>query len=314
MRIEYQVAAAFALDLLFGDPRSLPHPVRVIGEMALRLENPLRRRIVNQRAAGVCAALLIIGGAAFSAFALLALSSLVASWARDVMVVLLLYFCFAARDLADHASRVLRDLRAGDLVQARFHVSWMVGRDTATLDERGVVRAAVESVAENTVDGVIAPLFFALLCGPVAAIAYKAVSTLDSTFGYKNARYLHFGWASARFDDCLAYIPARLTLLVMPVASALVGLHPILAMRMGLRDGRKHASPNSGLSEASAAGALNVRLGGPLLRKGQPCVAPWLGDDGEPLAAHHIARVVRLMLATVLLFLVAGFCLRFFLI
>jgi adenosylcobinamide-phosphate synthase len=165
-----------------------------------------------------------------------------------------------------------------------------------------VIRAAVESVAENTVDGVTAPLFFAFLGGPVAALTYKAISTLDSTFGYKNERYIYFGWASARIDDVATWVPARLTLPFVSLAAAFTGLHPWLALRCGLRDGGKHTSPNSGISEAATAGALGVELGGPLLRQGHIFEAPLLGDNLEPLQRQHISATVRLMLATAVLF------------
>ena len=228
------------------------------------------------------------------------------------MSIVLLYTCFAARDLAAHALAVWRALKKDDLGGSRRLASRMVGRDTAELDEKGVARAVVESVAENTVDGVTAPLFFALLGGPVAAIAYKAASTLDSTFGYKNERYLYFGWASARLDDVLAWLPARLTLPVMTVASALLGLRPLAALRCGIRDGRRHASPNSGISEATAAGALGVRLGGPLHRKGTLCATPYIGNGETPLQRKHIGQVTALMLVTAVCFFSAGWALRHF--
>jgi len=159
----------------------------------------------------------------------------------------------------------------------------MVGRDTDCLDEAGIVRAAVESVAENTVDGVTAPLFFAILGGPVGALTYKAISTLDSTFGYKNERYIQFGWASARLDDCANFVPARLTAPLIVLAAAILRLNPANAWRIFLRDGRKHPSPNSGLPEATIAGALSVQLGGTMYRKGVPVEMPRLGDPVKGL-------------------------------
>lgn len=302
MRVEVEVCIALVADLLIGDPRWLPHPVRWIGNFALRIEAPLRRIIRAPRLAGIMAALcvlLVTGGCAYGA---ITLAGLVALWLRDLVSILILYYCFAARDLAHHASDVYEALIADDLAEARSRVARIVGRDTDSLDEHGVVRAAVESVAENTVDGVTAPLFFALLLGPIGAIVYKAISTLDSTFGYKNERYLHFGWASARIDDCAAWLPARLTLPVMTIAASLSRLSPSGAWRIGLRDARKHASPNSGFSEAAAAGALRVQLGGPLLRHGRPVMAPLLGDDLVPLRREHIVEVIRLMLVTEIIF------------
>lgn len=301
MTLAAQIAAAYGLDLLLGDPRWFPHPVKYIGRGALALEEPLRRHVTNQRLAGVIAVIAVVGGtAALAAVALLAARH-AHPWLEDAVSILILYTTFATRDLAAHASAVDRALRRHDLPAARLLVSRIVGRDTDALDEVGVVRAAVESVAENTVDGVTAPLFFAALGGPILALAYKAISTLDSTFGYRNERYLHFGWASARLDDVAAWLPARLTLPVIAVAAACAGCRPVSAWRIGLRDCRKHASPNSGFAEAAMAGALGVQLGGPLLRKGHPVALPTMGEPFETLRVAHIRRAIALMLLTSLI-------------
>jgi adenosylcobinamide-phosphate synthase len=301
MNVATQMAAAYALDLACGDPRWLPHPVKWIGRGAQALERPLRRAISNQRLAGVLAAFFVVGGVALLAWAALRLAYGLHPWAGDALSVLLLYTTLATRDLAAHAMRVYRALKRKDLARAREFVSHIVGRDTQALDEAGVARAAVESVAENTVDGVTAPLFFAALGGPVCALAYKAVSTLDSTFGYKNERYIDFGWASARLDDAAAYLPARLSFPLIAVAALLCGERPRAAWRLGVRDGRKHASPNAGIADAAAAGALGVQLGGALCRNGQRVELPLLGEPREPLQTAHIRRAVVLMAMTSLL-------------
>ena len=176
--------------------------------------------------------------------------------------ILVIYTTIAARDLARHSMAVLRPLAAGDLVEARRRVALIVGRDTARLDEAGVVRAAVESVAESTVDGVTAPLFFAVVAGPVGAMVYRAINTLDSMFGHQDERYREFGWAAARIDDLANYLPARLTAPLVCLAALLLRQRPRLACAILARDGRKHASPNAGLTEAAMAGALGVQLGG----------------------------------------------------
>jgi adenosylcobinamide-phosphate synthase len=302
MRLELEIGIAIVLDLIIGDPRWLPHPVKLIGRAAAALEAPMRRLFCSPRLAGVMTALVVISGTALIAWSLIFAAGFAGAWLQDAISILLIYFAFAAHDLAGHAFAVYKALKEENLEKARVMVSRVVGRDTACLDERGVVRAAVESVAENTVDGVTAPLFFAFLGGPVGALTYKAISTLDSTFGYKNERYLYFGWASARIDDLAAWIPARLTLPFISLAAAFTGLHPWLALRYGLRDGGKHASPNSAISEAASAGALGVQLGGPLYRQGLSWEAPLLGESMEPLQRHHILTVIRLMLMTALLF------------
>jgi len=184
---------ALSLDFLIGDPRWLPHPVRIIGRTAQRLEGPARHALHNQRFAGMVVAAAVIGGTGFATWGLLAAARGVSSMIGDLVAVWLLYVTLAAKDLSVHSRAVFVALEAGDLPLARYSVSRMVGRDTGTLDEPGIVRATAESVAENTVDGVLAPLFFAVLFGPVGAMTYKAINTLDSSFGYRNDRYLRFG-------------------------------------------------------------------------------------------------------------------------
>jgi adenosylcobinamide-phosphate synthase len=303
MRLEYQILSAFALDLLLGDPRWLPHPVKLIGRFALSLEAPLRKAISNARAAGIIAAGLVVGLSGLITFLILQGAARLHPIAGDAAAILILYTAFATRDLLRHSQQVYRALQNGDLPEARRRVAWLVGRDTDRLDEQGVSRAAVESVAENLVDGVTAPIFFAVLGGPIAAMMYKAASTLDSTFGYKDERYLFFGWASARMDDVANFLPARLTLPVVALAAAILGRHPIQALRIGLRDGGKHPSPNAGLAEATVAGALGVQLGGLNYYDGEPYEGALLGDPIEPLDKRHILAVNLLAFGTALLFL-----------
>jgi adenosylcobinamide-phosphate synthase len=305
MRLEYQVIAAFGIDLVLGDPRWLPHPVKFIGRFAAALESPLRRAIPNARVAGVIAVLAVLAVAGGAAFLLVAAAGCLLPALADAVSIALLYTCFAGRDLARHSQRVYQALAAGDLPEARRRVAMLVGRDTESLDEPDVVRATVESVAENMVDGVTAPLLFAVIGGPVGAILYKAVNTLDSTFGYKNERYLQFGWASARLDDVVNFIPARLTAPLTAFASALLGMRPLGAWQIFRRDGRRHPSPNSGLTEAAVAGALGVQLGGTNIYFGVASERPRMGDPLHPLAPAHILQTNRLMLLTSLLALAA---------
>lgn len=297
MNLEYQIIIAFGLDLLCGDPAWLPHPVRMIGRLAMFLENPARG-IMPPRTAGIVVALTVLIVTAALTGGIIYLARLLHPVAGDVLSIYLLYTTMAARDLADHSRSVLRALLAGNLVEARKRVSLIVGRDTNELTEEGVVRATVESVAENTVDGVIAPLIFACIGGPVLAMTYKAASTLDSTFGYKNERYARFGTASAKIDDAANYIPARLAVLLIALAAWVTGMKAGQAYRIARRDGRNHASPNSAWPEAAFAGALEIQLGGPLLRKGLPVEMPYIGDKGDVLKSDHIRRANVLMIAT----------------
>ncbi len=293
--------AAMALDAAFGDPRWLPHPVRGLGALAAGLETLTKKLIPSARAAGVLTALVVAGSAGGAVFLLVRAAAAIHPAVGDAVSIVLIAFALAARDLAGHAMNVQRALDRGNLAEARQKAAMMVGRDTEALDEGETARAAVESVAENTVDGVTAPLLFAVLGGPAAAMMYKAVNTLDSLFGYRNERYLKFGWASARLDDAVNYLPARLTAALIPLAAALVGARPVQALRCLVRDGRKHPSPNSGLTEAAMAGALGVRLGGVSSYCGTRSTKPFLGDPLEPLGKAHIRRAVVLMAATYLL-------------
>jgi adenosylcobinamide-phosphate synthase len=298
MRLEYQIAIAFGLDLLLGDPRWLPHPVKLIGRFAAALEPPLRRLVPVARVAGILVVLAVLGTTGLATWLVVQAAGRLHPVAGELVSILLLYLCLATRDLIRHSGRVYRALADGDLVEARRRVGMMVGRDTDRLEEAQVVRAAVESVAENLVDGVTAPLFCALLAGPVGAMLYKAVNTLDSTFGYTNERWLEFGWAAARLDDLVNWLPARLTAPLVPAAAALLGLKPGNALRIVVRDRRKHPSPNAGLAEAAVAGALGVQLGGLNYYFGRASERPRLGDPLEPLARRHIGQANRLMLLT----------------
>ncbi len=288
---------ALALDFLIGDPRWVPHPVRIIGRTAQMLEGPVRGMLRNQRLAGIVVAGIVIGGTGLTTWALLTITRNVFPLLGDLVAIGILYATLAAKDLSAHSCAVLDTLEADDLPQARHAVARMVGRDTEQLEEPAIVQAAVESVAENTVDGVLAPLFFAVLFGPVGAMVYKAVNTLDSIFGYKNKRYLRFGWASARIDDATNYIPARLSVLFISLAAFLSGGRASRALRVGFRDARKHRSPNAGYPEAAFAGALGVQLGGPQIRNGRPDPVPWLGDPIDPLGREEIRKANTLMFA-----------------
>lgn len=310
MRIEYQITAAVLADLALGDPRWLPHPVRALGWVADRVEWLARRCISNERLAGILAVAILVGGAASAAGTLIEVARHIHPIVADIAAIWIIFSTVAARDLASHALAVFRPLANGDLANARLAVSKIVGRDVDRLDESGVARAAIESVAESTVDGVTAPLFFAICFGPVGAAVYRAINTLDSMFGHRDARYARFGWASARLDDLANWIPARLTAPLVCVAIALLGKRPAQALAVLRRDGRKHASPNSGLPEAAMAGALGLQLGGVNYYDGEPIERPLLGNPIETPEARHVRDAVRIMFCTMLLFLAGGLAVR----
>jgi adenosylcobinamide-phosphate synthase len=298
---------AFLLDLLIGDPQWFPHPVRLVGRLASGAERFFRAmRFLPLRVAGLLAAATVIATTAGVAQLLVWQAARLHPLAGAAMSVLLLCFAIAPRDLASHAAAVRDALLAGDIGLARQRVSMMVGRDTASLDEEGVARAAVESVAENTSDGVIAPLFFGLLFGPAGAWLYKASNTLDSMFGYRNERYLEFGWASARFDDLMNWLPARLTVLAVAAAAFILRLDPAASIRSVSAGAHLHESPNAGYPESAFAGALGVTLGGTRSYGGITRTVPALGIRNGVMDAGTIGRATQLMYATTVLFLAAG--------
>lgn len=289
------ILAAVILDWLLGDPRRIPHPVVWIGRLITALEKIIRLVVSNESFGGVLLLVLTVAASAGTAFAFLKGAYAIHTYLGHAVSITLSWTCLAARSLRRESGMVAQALTAGDIPAARTNLSYIVGRDTAHLDEPEIWRGTVETVAENTSDGVIAPLFYLILGGPVLAMAYKAVNTLDSMVGYKNERYLSLGWASARFDDLLNWLPARITGFLMVLTAPLFGLSGSNAWRIMRRDGQNHSSPNSGIPEAAAAGALGVRLGGTNFYFGKPVEKPTIGDHLRPLDAVAWRGAVRLM-------------------
>jgi adenosylcobinamide-phosphate synthase len=296
-----EVAAAYGLDLALGDPVFAWHPIRLMGRAISKAEEIVRIRNLPLGPAGwiLALGLPLVCWAIAKAF----LDSLPG---RPLISAILIYFCLSTRDLAIHAWAVLRALESGNLDGARQAVSRMVGRDTADLDSEGVTRACLESVAESTCDGVVAPLFYAFLGGAPLALAYKAISTLDSMVGHKNERYLHFGRASALLDDLANWIPARLSALLTALSAALLGLKAGAALRTAWKEARTQPSPNSGWPEAAFAGALEVRLGGPISYGGQVSDKPTLGEATLALDPFRLRLSICLMACTSFLALILG--------
>lgn len=274
-----------------------------IGRLVAALETVLRRLVRNERFGGILLLLVTVGTTYLLTVALLQGAFFINPALGFIVAAYISWTCLAARSLHSQSRLVADALAKGDLNEARLRLSYIVGRDTAALDEPAIWRATVETVAENSSDGVIAPLLYLLLGGPSLAIAYKAINTLDSMVGYKNDRYRYFGWAAARCDDLVNYLPARLTGILMVLAAPLTGLSMGGAWRIMLRDGRNHASPNSGIPEAAAAGALGVQLGGNSSYAGTMVAKPTIGDPHRPLTQGAYAGVVRLMYGTLLLML-----------
>lgn len=310
------ILLALLLDLIVGDPRWLPHPVVAIGHLIRKLDQVLRRHWLNQRLAGICLLLLVVVSSAGVTWIMLELLAALLPLAGWIAAVAVSSTCLAARSLHKESALVAAALSAGDLPLARRYLSYIVGRDTDGLEEPEIWRAVVETVAENTSDGIIAPLFWLTVGGPVGAISFKAVSTLDSMVGYRNQRYLLMGWASARMDDLLNFIPARITALLLVIAAPLAGCSASGAARITLRDRLKHPSPNSGHPEAAAAGALGVRLGGAAGYGGISSWKEYIGDPSYPIDEHSYRSMIKLMYISTMLMaagcMAAAFCLRGF--
>ena len=294
----FWIAIALAIDLVAGDPRWMPHPVRLIGKAAVALEGALTRRFGRGRLPGACLTALVVGGAYLAAWAMLFTAGQIDGRLAAGLSVYFLYVSLAARDLDRHGSKVFRALKEKNIQDARRRLALIVGRDTAHLGEKEVVRATVESVAEGTVDGVLSPLFFAALGGPPLAIAYKAANTLDSMLGHRSEEYLKFGWAAARLDDALNFVPARLARLLYPAAAFVCGLSPAECWRISVRDGGKSPSPNAAISEAALAGALGIQVGGTNLYRGVPEARPHLGDMLREPEPGDIRRAVLWLYAS----------------
>ncbi len=309
------VLCAYALDLAIGDPQRLPHPVRTIGATIVTGERIVRSVFAatprGERVGGAVLTAAIVGGTAALAVLTLRSARAIGHRAEAAAAVVTAASAIATRDLLCEALAVLAALRADDLASARTRVARIVGRDTEALDASGVARATIETLAESTCDGVVAPLFFLAVGGAPAALAFKAVSTLDSMIGHRDAVYRHFGTAAARLDDVANLLPARFTALTLACAAPLVGASLCGAMRAVWHDARTHVSPNAGFPEAAIAGALGVRLGGPLSYDGVLVDAPLLHAEGRPPCTADVERAIVLcgvvtLLAAVTLATVTG--------
>ncbi|GAB7387055.1 adenosylcobinamide-phosphate synthase CbiB [Bacillaceae bacterium] len=302
----WTIVAAFLVDLLVGDPRGVPHPVVYMGKAIVILEKWIRtiaKTEKNLKRAGALLPLTLVGGSYLLCWLLLAGLERIAPWLAWGAEVWLISTTIATKGLAQAGLEIYELLAAGRIPEARRALSMVVGRDTDKLDEREISRGAVETVAENIVDAIISPLFYAALGGAPLAMAYRAANTLDSMVGYKDDRYRELGWASARLDDLANYLPARLAAWLIVCAAWLLRLNGKNAWRIARRDARLHPSPNSGWPEAAVAGALEIRLGGLNYYRGVPSLRPPMGDPRRPIAPGDILEAVRIARCAAWLFL-----------
>lgn len=297
------VSAAIIVDLFAGDPKGIPHPVVGFGKAIAWFERLFRKESVSpllQKMLGVSLVIFLLLLVLGLTFVTLWLASLVHPLAESVVSVWLISTTIAAKGLKDAAMQVYGALASGDLEEARLRVGYIVGRDTDSLSEQEVSRAAVETVAENIVDAVVSPIFYALVGGVYGAILYRAVNTLDSMVGYKNDKYRFFGWASARLDDCLNFVPARICgFLLWLVALSSRTLSANGAWKAMRRDASKHPSPNSGIPEAAIAGALGIQLGGENRYGGIVSVRAKMGEAHRDIVIEDIPRTTRILYKTV---------------
>ncbi len=299
----YALPAAFLLDLVLGDPESLPHPIRWMGK-GITFVEPVFRKLP----AG-----LIISGTFFT------ISLITATWVLTAFVVqaaniihplfrvgieiLLIYYAVSARSLEDSALEIYRSLKQSRPHEAKTRAARIVGRDVADLNEDGIARATVETVGENLVDGVVSPLFYAAIGGAPLAMAYKMVNTLDSMVGYKNDTYRHFGKVAARIDDVANFIPARLVVAVIAIGAQILTHRGLYTLRTAMAEGANHSSPNAGYPEAAFAGALSVQLGGPNYYEGRLVKKPFIGFQFGQAGPIHIKRACDLMMLSALIWL-----------
>ena len=292
---------AYVLDLIFGDPQNVIHPVQVIGKIISTGEKILLRKKYKFLAGAV----LNIFTVSITYISMYLISKSVKISAFFMIIeIYLMYTIFSINSLAREGNRVYRILKEGDIEKARKDLSYLVSRDTETMDEKMIIRSTMETISENTVDGIVAPMFYMFLGGMPLAMAYKAINTLDSMVGYKNEKYMDFGKFSAKVDDAANFIPARITGILIVLASMILGYNYKNSLKIFLRDRKNHSSPNSAHSEASVAGALGVQFGGKVSYFGKETDKPTIGDKTKEFELEDIRKNIRIMYVTSFLSLV----------
>lgn len=301
---------SFLLDLIIGDPLALPHPVRWLGQWIEKWEPYFRKLPLTLFTSGCVFAISLICITYLITWTIVFVSNILDPYICIVMQVILIYYSISVKSLRSAAMGIYRSLKGNDIGDARIKVSQVVGRDVEYLDAKGVSRATIESVAENLVDGMISPIFFALIGGAPLAFACKMVNTLDSMIGYKDERYREFGKCAARIDDAANFIPARISIIFISLAAFISKGGMKGAFMTALDEGRNNPSPNSGFSEAAFAGALRIRLGGPSYYRGHLSEKPYIGSSFRESNTEDIKRACNLMVLSSLLWLIACWLMR----
>ena len=292
---------AYVLDLIFGDPQNVVHPVQVIGKIISAGEKVLLRKKYKFLAGAVLNIFTV--SITYTSMYLISKSVKISVFFM-IIEIYLMYTIFSINSLAREGNRVYRILKEGDIEKARKDLSYLVSRDTEMMDEKMIIRSTMETISENTVDGIVAPMFYMFLGGMPLAMAYKAINTLDSMVGYKNEKYMEFGKFSAKVDDVANFIPARITGILIVLASMILGYDYKNSLKIFLRDRKNHSSPNSAHSEASVAGALRVQFGGKVSYFGKEINKPMIGDKIKDFELEDIRKNIRIMYVTSFLSLV----------
>lgn len=302
MEILIPITLGFILDLILGDPAKIPHPIRFIGALIAKGEVFCRRICRKDKegeiAAGLILVIIVLICTYAVPWAILTLAGAINHWLAIAIETFFCFQIFATRSLANEGIRIFNYLKVGDIENARKYVGYIVGRDTENLDEAELTRATIETIAENTSDGVIAPMICMFIGGAPLAFLYKGINTMDSMIGYKNDKYINFGRDAAILDDIVNFIPAILTGLGMVAVSGFIGLNRANAWKIYNRDKRNHTSPNSGKPESACAGALGIMLGGDNYYFGKIVHKPTIGDKLMPTTAKHILEANKLLFAT----------------
>lgn len=321
MILTIEIAIGFFLDLILGDPHWLPHPIVYIGkaisilkkkiqkrlygcsygELSKREKETLIRKEKKEYVLGMILSLLVVLGSFFVAFGILWVVEKIHPWARYLLETFWIYQILATKCLKTESMKVYRKLKEGDLQGARVEISYLVGRDTASLDEEEVAKATIETIAENTSDGVVAPLFYIAIFGAPLGMAYKAINTLDSMIGYKNDEFLYLGRFAAKLDDVANFIPARICAVLMMAGAFLLRFDFRGSVKIFKRDRFAHLSPNSAQTESVAAGALGIALGGTHDYFGKPVVKPTIGDNNRSVEYEDIKKCNQLLYAAAIL-------------
>ena len=311
MKLMVIISIAYILDLVVGDPYWFPHPVIYIGKFISKIEKAVRKSKINKKIGGGIIWFSTVFVVFILTFAVVKVSSK-NQIAEIIIGAAIVCTCFSTKCLADESKKIYYSLKNEGIEKARVQLSYIVGRDTSQLNESEIIRATVETVAENTVDGTIAPMFFAFLGGPALAMVYKAVNTMDSMIGYKNEKYRDIGMVAARLDDVFNFIPARISLLTFTLASMVLGYDFKNCFKIGLRDRKNHKSPNCAYSEGAVAGALGIQLGGTNVYFGETVYKPTIGDKHRELEIEDIIRTNKMLyvstLMSIILFNMVFYC------